>query len=104
VTRDDRYKIGILIAALCAITWMFMSDARGADGNVRNPSIYPGVSRILNDRIDPDSNGVDRMTTGGGIGGSTLHGSLSRDSSPWAHHQCSGGKLSTAVRQKGEST
>lgn len=30
MARDDHYKIGLLIAALCAITWMFLSDAWGA--------------------------------------------------------------------------
>ena len=32
MTKDDHYKIGLLIVALCAITWMFLSDAWGANG------------------------------------------------------------------------
>ena len=37
MTRDAHYKIGILVAALCAITWMFFSDAWGAESRDREP-------------------------------------------------------------------
>jgi hypothetical protein len=35
MTRDDNYKLVILIVALCMITWMFWSDAWGADPKER---------------------------------------------------------------------
>ena len=31
MTKEAYYKIGILIMALCAITWMFMSNSWGAE-------------------------------------------------------------------------
>ena len=41
MTKEAYYKIGILIMALCAITWMFMSNSWGADSNPKsNPSVY----------------------------------------------------------------
>jgi hypothetical protein len=41
MTKEAYYKIGILIMALCAITWMFMSNSWGAESNPKsNPSVY----------------------------------------------------------------
>jgi len=41
VTKDDFYKIGILIAALCVITWMFLSNSWGADSNPKSKPSAP---------------------------------------------------------------
>ena len=35
MTKDAHYKIGILILALCTITWMFLSNSWGAESRER---------------------------------------------------------------------
>jgi len=47
VTKDDFYKIGILIAALCVITWMFLSNSWGADSNPKSKPSAPDQWRCL---------------------------------------------------------
>lgn len=116
MTKDAYSKIAILILALCAITWMFMSTSWGAelrerksrgklagglvdrdrdgypstvDCNDRNASIYPGALEIPNDGIDQDCNGVDLVTTGGGGGGgSNPHADLTSDGTPGVCLSC----------------
>jgi len=46
MTKETYYKIGVLILALSAITWMFLSNSWGAESKEkRNCSICHGFTR-----------------------------------------------------------